>query len=213
MNGDARVAPQPLLRHQHTHVVEVERAGLDVEVADAEQIKRGADRAHDDVVEARQHGSAVAHSDQCVASQRGDFNQHVEIEGVVGHHDATKPRQQKQVERVEKRRLLADLIGDAGLGEHGVEQTDQHDGQHHQRRQSIEPVFDAEGRLPTAEPVTQFATGGEHVAQSHDGTNARDAKRHQRHRPRHHRVLTPKKGDDQGPEYGGEDGNDRRLMG
>ena len=86
------------------HVDHVERAGHEVEQADADHVEGRADRAHDEILERRQQRASVgAEGDQHVARERRDLEEDEGIEHVAGHGDAEQPGEAQQVHAVEPR--------------------------------------------------------------------------------------------------------------
>ncbi|MDT4853778.1 hypothetical protein FQZ97_880560 [compost metagenome] len=71
------------------HVHQVERAGHQVEQADADHDEGGADGAHDQVLVGRDQRAAVtSQGDQHVGGERRDLQEHEDVERVAGDGDA-----------------------------------------------------------------------------------------------------------------------------
>ena len=81
----------------------VERAGLGIDQADANQQEGGADRAHDEVlVGGSQCPAALAEADQRVGRQRRYLQEHEQVEDVTGLADTEQPVHAQQEGGVEQ---------------------------------------------------------------------------------------------------------------
>ena len=111
---DRRANVRPGRPQARRHVGHVERAGHEIEQADADHVEGRADRAHDQVLERRQQRAPVApQRDQHVGRQRRDLQEDEGVERVAGHRDAEQAGEAQQVHAVEPRlAVLADLEGD-----------------------------------------------------------------------------------------------------
>jgi hypothetical protein len=103
--GDGHGRRVVVMRQALGQVGHVERAGDDIEEADADQVEGGANGAHHQVAEGRGQGAAVArraHGNQGVGRQRGHFEEDEEVEGVAGNGDADQAGEAQQVGGVEQ---------------------------------------------------------------------------------------------------------------
>ena len=142
-------------------VGDVERAGGEVEQADADDDEGRADRAHDQVlVGGHQRPAVAAQGDQHVGRQRGDLQEHEDVERIAGDRDAEQAGEAQQPGGPEQivlvlRDLLRDALPRIGDGEHA------HDADQHQDRRidRVDAVLDAPGGCPASQQIGNGALG------------------------------------------------------
>jgi hypothetical protein len=168
----------------------VQAAGLEVEVAHAEQVERRADRPHDDVVEGGQgRPLALAHGDQRVAGQRGHLQEHVEVEGVAGEGHADQAGGGEEEQRVEQRHLVRELFVHPAGREKAREQGHRRDRHGDEAVDVVDPELDSDAPrsapkiVPTAEEVLDLAALAlDHLVERRGGRGERPdhGQQHQR---------------------------------
>jgi hypothetical protein len=156
----ARVVHRRQALRQVRHV---EGAGHHVHQADADEDEGCTDGAHDQVLEGGGKRAAVpAEADQHVGRQRGDFQEHEQVEGIAGDHDAEQAGEAQQITGVEGADvLIIQLLYHAapGIGhDHGADDGDDKD---HQGGEHIDAVLDTPGRGPGTEGVGDGALEGD----------------------------------------------------
>ena len=127
--------------------------------ADADEDEGGPDRAHDEVAERRRQRPAIlAHANQDVSRQRGDLEEHEEVEGIARDRDAEQACEGEEVDAVEEVVLRrGDLGADAGAGERHGHRGDAGDDNQHEGVDRVDPVLDAPRHRPAAELVGDHA--------------------------------------------------------
>ena len=164
----------------------VEGAGHLVEESHPDEEERGPDGAEHEVAERRDEGFAAgAEADQHVRRERGDLEEHEDVEGVGGHRHPEKPRKAEQPRGVEEMDpIRLDFPLHAPAREEERERADDAHHEHHPCVRLVHPVLDAPRRRPGAEEIRgrPFREGALEEA---PGSRHREKTRRHRHQPRH----------------------------
>ena len=132
------------------HVGEIQGAGHHVDQADADQVKRRTDRAHDQVFEdGRQRATIGSAGDQHIARERRNLHEDEDVERVAGDDDAGQAGEREQPRCKEERLAFGfycciEALSPAGQRERGSARDDQEQ----QRAKRVDPQFNAIGRRP-----------------------------------------------------------------
>ena len=136
----------------------VQRARHPVHQADADEDEGGAGGAHDEVAEGgQQRARPLRDGDQGVRGERGDLQEHEDVEGIARDGDAEQAGEAEQPRRVEEHRaVLGDLLRHAVAGEQQHQRARPRDDQQDQGVHGVD-VLDAPGSRPAAELVGDAA--------------------------------------------------------
>ena len=138
-----------------------QRPGQHVQEADPDQYEGGARAPHDEVAERRgQSPSVPPHGHQRVGGERGDLQEHEEVEDVTRDGDPEESRQAEQEGSVEERNPVArQLALHAGAGEYGHHQADSGHDEEYEGVDRVDPILDADGGAPRSHGVADGAFG------------------------------------------------------
>ena len=147
----------------------VERAGGGIHEADPDQDEGPSQGAHDQVLERRRERPAIlAHGDQRIGGQAGDFQEHEHIEGIAGGRHAHQAGHAQQQGGIEQRGVVgADFPQHAhpGIGQqHGGDGAYQ---EQHGAIQGVDAIDDTQRRGPAAQRVGDWPQGRDPIQQQH----------------------------------------------
>ena len=137
------------------HVDEVQGAGHHEQQPDADDVEGGADRAQHEVLIGGDERAPVApHGDERIGGEGRDLEEDEGVEGVARDRDAEEASEgEKEDAVVPAAPLGRDFVGDRARRPGHHQRGHQRDDDEHQCIGLVDPVFDADGRRPTAEGV------------------------------------------------------------
>ena len=159
------------MRHNAcSEVCHVQRTGHGIQIADAQQIERSANRADQQVTEGCQHGFSAAQGNQAIAGQRHNLQIYIEVENVARDNHARQTNCQQAEQRIIAAHMQPVLILDERTA---VERN------HHRNKgydygenavQGIQRKFNTDRRRPATHPVMPgFAAGGDNLVKHNAG--------------------------------------------
>ena len=176
-------------------VAHVERARAHIEVANAEQVKRSTDSAHDDVVECGERAALrLSHGDESVAGQRRHLDEYEQVERICGDRHAHQGGTQQQVERVERGAAPRCVFGNALAGVDRCQQGYSGNDHQHASVQRIHAKFDTySGVIAPAAHEIRHGSVSDHLAQQGNRGEQSAAQRSDGNRKAH--TLVPDTGE------------------